>query len=116
MTPAAPPATASIIASDRNWILIWPLVAPRARRSPISLAAFQDRDDHDVRHSDRSDQQRNRAQPQEQRIERAGGVSLRSQRGRGLGHVDLARFSGSACAPSRPSTVLTAAGVFPVRT
>src|SRR5207245_3762144 len=24
------------IASDRNWIRIWPLVAPRARRRPIS--------------------------------------------------------------------------------
>src|SRR6266566_3600654 len=35
-TPAMPPAKASRMASDRNWIRIWPLVAPRARRSPIS--------------------------------------------------------------------------------
>src|SRR6266496_1700965 len=35
-TPAAPPARASRMASDRNWVRMWPLAAPRARRSPIS--------------------------------------------------------------------------------
>src|SRR5271169_851594 len=36
MTPAAPPARDSRIASARNWPRIWPRVAPSARRSPIS--------------------------------------------------------------------------------
>jgi hypothetical protein len=35
-TPAMPPNRARRIASARNWIRMWPLVAPRARRSPIS--------------------------------------------------------------------------------
>src|SRR4051794_10988766 len=35
-TPMAPPATDSSTASDRNWARIWPLVAPSARRRPIS--------------------------------------------------------------------------------
>src|SRR6516165_2052773 len=35
-TPAAPPIAASRMASDRNWMRMWPLVAPRARRRPIS--------------------------------------------------------------------------------
>jgi hypothetical protein len=35
-TPAAPPPSDSMTASARNWIRICPLVAPSARRSPIS--------------------------------------------------------------------------------
>src|SRR5260221_656132 len=35
-TPAAPPRRASRMASDRNWTRMCPLVAPRARRRPIS--------------------------------------------------------------------------------
>src|SRR2546423_14124701 len=36
MTPAAAPARDSRMASARNWVRIWPRVAPSARRSPIS--------------------------------------------------------------------------------
>src|SRR5215475_1885753 len=35
-TPTAPPITASKMASARNWVRMCPLVAPSARRSPIS--------------------------------------------------------------------------------
>src|SRR5580765_2592978 len=35
-TPTAPPRTARSMASVRNWMRMCPLVAPRARRSPIS--------------------------------------------------------------------------------
>jgi hypothetical protein len=61
-TPEAPPASASRIASLRNWLRICPLVVPSARRSPIS-EALEHRDDHDVRDPDRADQQRDRAKP-----------------------------------------------------
>src|SRR3954469_5160947 len=36
-TPTTPPTTASRIDSARNCVLIWPFVAPRARRRPISV-------------------------------------------------------------------------------
>src|SRR6516225_3224287 len=36
ITPAAAPARASRMASARNWVRMCPLVAPSARRSPIS--------------------------------------------------------------------------------
>src|ERR1022692_3113181 len=98
MTPMMPPARDSRIASARNWVRIWPLVAPRARRSPISErrsstemtmmllgAAFEHRDDHDVGHPDRADQQRDGAQSEEQGVERALGVGLGGERVRGLG-------------------------------
>ena len=58
---------------------------------PDFLAALQHRDDHDVGHADRADQQRDRAQAEEQGVERAGGVGLRRQRLRRLGDVDLVR-------------------------
>src|SRR5580658_1311812 len=35
-TPPAPPTSARRTASARNWTRMWPRVAPRARRSPIS--------------------------------------------------------------------------------
>src|SRR6266516_4236925 len=35
-SPAIPPARESRIPSARNWTRTWPLVAPRARRRPIS--------------------------------------------------------------------------------
>src|ERR1700684_143890 len=35
-TPAAPPITVRRTASARNWLRMSPLVAPRARRNPIS--------------------------------------------------------------------------------
>jgi len=60
-TPAAPPMAASRMASDRNWMRMWPLVAPRARRRADLGAALEDGDDHDVSHPDRADQQRDPA-------------------------------------------------------
>ena len=57
---------------------------------PDLLAAFQHGDDHDVGHADRADQQRDRAQAEEQGVERALGVGLGGQGVRGLGDVDLA--------------------------
>src|SRR6266545_122570 len=35
-SPAIPPSADSISDSARNWTVIWPRVAPRARRRPIS--------------------------------------------------------------------------------
>jgi hypothetical protein len=57
---------------------------------PDLLPPFQHRDDHDVGHPDRADQQRDRSQTEEQRVERAGRVGLSRQRAGGLGHVDPA--------------------------
>ena len=53
-------------------------------------AALEHGDDHDVGHPDRADQQRDRAEAEEQGVERAAGVGLGGERGRGLGDVDLA--------------------------
>src|SRR5580658_1960680 len=54
------------------------------------MAAVEHRDDHDVGHPDRADQQRDRAQAEEQGVERALGVGLGGERVRGLGDGDLA--------------------------
>jgi hypothetical protein len=64
-------------------------VAPSAAQPDLG-AAVEDGDDHDVGHPDGPDQQRDRAEAKEQGVERAVGVGLRGERGRGLGHVDLA--------------------------
>ena len=68
------------------------LAAGGAQRAaqPDLGAAFQHRDDHDVGHPDRANQQRDRAQAEEQGVERALGVGLGGQRGGGLGDADLA--------------------------
>jgi hypothetical protein len=78
--PTAPPSSASVIASDRNWIRIWPLVAPSAAQ-PDFRPAFQDGDDHDVGHPDRADQQGNGAWAQEQGVERGLGGGLHREGG-----------------------------------
>jgi hypothetical protein len=67
------------------------LAAGGAQRSaqPDLLAALQDRDDHDVGHPGGPYQQRDRAQAEEQRVERADRVRLRGQRVRRLRDVDL---------------------------
>jgi len=70
---------------------------------PDLRAAFQHRDDHDVGHPDRADQQRDRAQAEEQGVERALGVGPGGERVRGLGDVDLAgAFRGAASARAVP--------------
>jgi len=68
------------------------LAAGGAQRpaQPDLRAAFQHRDDHDVGHPDRADQQRDRPQSEEQGVERALGVGLGGERVRGLGDGDLA--------------------------
>jgi hypothetical protein len=47
-------------------------------------AAFEDGDDHDVGDADRADQQGDRAEAEEQGVERALGVGFGGQRGGGL--------------------------------
>ena len=68
------------------------LAAGGAQRAaqPDLGAAFQHRDDHDVGYPDRADQQRDRAKPEEQGVERALGVGLGGERVRGPRDVDLA--------------------------
>ena len=68
------------------------LAAGGAQRAaqPDLGAALQHGDDHDVGHPDRADQQRDRAQAEEQGVERALGVGPGGERVRGLGDVDLA--------------------------
>jgi hypothetical protein len=56
---------------------------------PDLLAAFQHGDDHDVGDPDGADQQRDRAEAEEQGVERALGVSCGGERVRGPGDVDL---------------------------
>ena len=56
---------------------------------PDLRPAFQHGDDHDVGHADGADQQRDRAEAEEQHVEGALGVGLGGERGRGLGDVDL---------------------------
>ena len=49
------------------------------RAQPDLGAALEHRDDHDVGHPDRADQQRDRAQPEKQGVERAaihGGTAI----------------------------------------
>src|SRR6202034_2661987 len=62
---------------------------PEGPAQPDLAAAFQHGDHHDVRDPHGTDQQRDRAQAEEQGVERAGGVELGGQRGRGLGHLHL---------------------------
>jgi hypothetical protein len=57
---------------------------------PDLLAAFQYRDDHDVGDPDRADQQRDRAEAEEQGVERALGVGQCGERVRGPGDIGLA--------------------------
>src|SRR6202167_6277052 len=64
-TRAMPPSRESKMASARNWIRVWPLVAPRAR-----------------------------AEPEEKVGERAGRVVLGGERVRRLGDVDIAGILG----------------------
>src|SRR5260370_25500189 len=90
MTPAAPPARDSRIASARNWARIWPQVAPSARRSPISERRSSTEMTMMLATPNRADQQRDRAQSEEQGVERALGVGLGGERVRGLGDVHLA--------------------------
>src|SRR5215468_6384812 len=52
-------------------------------------AAFEDGDDHDVGHADGADQQRDRAEAEEQAVEGGFGVGLGGQGGGGLGDGDL---------------------------
>jgi hypothetical protein len=78
-SPTAPPMSARRIASDRNWIRTWPLVAPSARRSPILRAPLEHGDDHDVGDADGADgadEQGYRAEAQEQGVEGTLGVGL----------------------------------------
>ena len=63
--------------------------AERAPQSDLG-SSFEDGDDHDVGHPDRPDQERHRAETQEEVVEGALGVGLGDKGGRRLGHVDLA--------------------------
>ena len=71
-----------------------PLVAPSARRSPISLAAFEDGDDHDVGDADGADEQGDGAETEEESVQRALGIGAGGERGGGLADVDLVRGFG----------------------
>jgi hypothetical protein len=62
-TPTAPPSSASVIASQRNCVRIWPRVARASE--PDLRATLEHRDDHDVRHPDGADEQRDGAEAEE---------------------------------------------------
>ena len=63
---------------------------PEGAAQPDLGSAFEDRDDHDVGHPDRSDEEGDGAETQEEAVEGALGVGLGDEGGRGLGDVDLA--------------------------
>ena len=90
-TPTAPPMSASRIASERNCVRMSRLVAPSDRRSPISERRSRTRDEHDVADADGADEQRHRAEPEEEAVERALRLGARGERGGGLADVDLVR-------------------------
>src|SRR5260221_1482394 len=108
MTPAAPPARDSRMASARNWA---DLAAGGAERpaQPDLGATLEDGDDHDVGDPDRADQQRDRAEAEEQGVEGALGVGLGGRAADGWETVTWPGFSGLAWAPSRLSTVVVTA-------
>ena len=66
---AMPPMSESSIASVRNCTRMWVLVTPRARQGPISGASLEHRDQHDVADADRADEQRDRAEAEEQAVQ-----------------------------------------------
>jgi hypothetical protein len=61
---------------------------------PDLRPALQHRDDHDVRHPDRTCQQGDRSEAQEQPVQRALGIGAGGERGRRLAHVDLVGILG----------------------
>ena len=67
------------MASARNWVADLAFGGAQRAAQPDFLAALQHRDDHDVGHADRADQQRDRAQAEEQGVEGAGRVGLGGQ-------------------------------------
>src|SRR5258708_33141615 len=100
MTPAAPPARDSRMASARDWA---DLAAGGAERpaQPDLGATLEDGDDHDVGDPDRADQQRDRAEAEEQGVERALGVGLGGRAADGWGTVTWPGVSALAWAPRR---------------
>jgi hypothetical protein len=82
--PAAPPASASRVASERNCVPdLGPGGAERAPEPDLG-AAFEHADDHDVGHADGADEQRDGAESEEQAVERAGCLGAGGERGGGL--------------------------------
>ena len=63
---------------------------PKRAAQPDLGAALEDRDDHDVGHPDRPDEERHGAETQEEAVEGTLGVGSGDEGGRGLGDVDLA--------------------------
>ena len=92
--PAAPPSSASRIASAEE--LDADLAFGRAERAAQAdlRAAFEHADDHDVGDADRADEERDRAEAEEQAVEGAFGVGFGDERVGRLGDVDLAGVLG----------------------
>jgi hypothetical protein len=83
---------------------------------PDLLAASQNRDDHDVGHPDRADQQRDRAQAKEQRVEWPLASAWAVSASEGWETVTWFGFTGLAWSPSRLSIRAVTAWVLTVRT
>ena len=72
---------------------MWPLGGPEGAAQPDLGAAFEDRDDHDVRDADRADEEGDGTEAEEQAVEGALGVGSGDEGVGRLADVDLARGS-----------------------
>ncbi len=75
-TPTAPPRSASKHGFGEELDADVALGGAEGSAKPDFGASFEDRDDHDVGHPDRSDQEGNGAEAQEEAVEGALGVGL----------------------------------------
>ena len=89
--------------------------AERAAQPDLG-AALKHGDDHDVGHPDRADEQGDRAEAEEQGVERALGVGQGGERVRGPGDGDLVRVFRAGLVGEQVSTAVVAAGSLAVRT
>ena len=93
-TPTAPPSSSEEDGFGEELGADVTFGGAEGAAQPDLGAAFEDRDDHDVGHADRADQEGNGAEAEEQAVEGTLGVGLGDQSGGGLADVDLAGVLG----------------------
>ena len=102
---------------DRLGEELGPDLAPggaKGAAQPDLLTALKHGDDHDVGDADRADQQRDRAEAEEQGVERSLDVGLGGERGRRLGDGDLAGVFRAGLGGEQAVDAVVAAGSFGV--
>ena len=107
-TPTAPPMSARRTASERNWVRMWPLVAPSARRKPISERRSRTEIIMMLATPTAPTRRATAPRPRNRPLSALCGVGVGDERLRGLADVYLARGFGvgrggrGATAPHRP--------------